>query len=167
MPPKSCGLDRSCEVWQLLHSVAWRHFLVLPINTVPLCLLAWRTWSSLVSSLCRPLARSGAERQSSGRWKGLCSHFSTPIPSLFIGYRDTTSLCRCRMVITVMHVSVDILDLFTWSRKRVIWWRTLLISDIVLLPSHTAMSTIKHLSWDCAKKRESARFYFISQQEQY
>lgn len=42
---------------------------------------------------------------------------------------------RCRFHITVMHASVDVVGVFTWNRKCVIWWRTPLIPDCLPLPS--------------------------------
>lgn len=70
----------------------------------------------------KTLARSGAERPNGGRWKGLCSHFSAPVPNRLRGWK-LSAVHRCRFHITVMHVFVDMVDVFTWTRKCVIWWR--------------------------------------------
>lgn len=91
-----------------------------PINKAPSLSASLRGCSlpSLFSShsLNRTLARSGAERLNGGRWKGLCSHFSAPVPGLVsagCGGKNQLAVHRCRFHIMVMHVSVEMLDVFT------------------------------------------------------
>lgn len=59
---------------------------------------------------------------------------------------------RCKFHIMVMHIFVEILNIFTWTRKCVIWWRTLLAQIWPqLLPNHKPVVTYKYLHWQCAR----------------
>lgn len=127
-----------------------------PINTAP-SMSASLGGRSLPSpffshSLTRTLARSGAERLNGGRWKGLCSHFSAPVPGLVsvgCGGKKTAAVHRCRFHFMVMHVSVDMLDVFTWTRKCVIWFPERPPSCHL---TRSFRPGIKHLPWERAKK---------------
>lgn len=145
-----------------------------PINTAPFtsASLGGRSLPSPFSShsLTRTLARSGAERLNGGRWKGLCSHFSAPVPGLVsagCGRQKPAAVHRCRFHIMLMHVSVDMLDIFTWTRKCVIWWRALLIPNRPPLPPHQKLQARHQTSALGVCQEKCAGLYFICQQEQY
>lgn len=67
------------------------------------------------------------------------SHFSAPIPrlvpaALHVGQNPPDR--SCGFDVMVQHASADVLSIFTWNRKRVIWWRPPLIPDQPPLPWH-------------------------------
>lgn len=108
-------------------------------------------------------SRSGAERPKGGRQNRPTlpfqhSHSLTYPSCLHIG--DNPADRRCRFDIRVKHASVDVLCIFTWNRKCVIWWRAPLIPDQPPLTSHQQIQS---------RHQPSAleRLYFINRQEQY
>lgn len=62
-----------------------------------------------------------------------------------------------------MHVSVDVLDVFTRTRKRVIWWRALLIPDQPPL-SFDQKPQARNQTYALGMCQKSVQGYFICQQ---
>ena len=119
---------------------------------------------------------------STGLWPGVvlkdwmvddgqvCSPMSAPrsqdLSRLAAGAKKTAAVHRCKFHITVMHAFVDTLDIFTWTRKCVIWWKALRAPDWPpLLSCYKPLARFKHHPWECMQK--CAILYFICQQEQY
>lgn len=90
-----------------------------------------------------------------GRWEMVRSVLPTLNLSHLVALAKTVPFVRrCRFYIMVMHVCVDMRDVFTWTRNCVIWWRALLIPGQPPLPAHRRLRPgTKQLSWDYAKKR--------------
>lgn len=157
--------------YQLLHFfLALRHSGSHPINTAP----------SLSASLpALPLLLPLSHQDSGQEWcwkiewwemEGSVLPFQRSCPRTCLSRlrrQKPAAVHRCRFHITVMHVSVDMLDVFTWTRKCVIWWRALLIPGRPPLPSYQKPQARHQTSALGVCQEKGARLYFICQKEQY
>lgn len=148
-----------------------RHSQVLTLSTQEPSLSLPPSPTSLLLLLLLPLSRWDSGQAwcwKTERWEmeGSALPFQRSRPWTCLGPgrgKKRPSARRCRFLIILMHVSVDMPDIFTWSRKRVIWWRVLLILRRPPLPSCLEPQAwlLKHLPWERAKKSVRETLFYL------